>query len=133
MKNDARVNEAADKAEKEKIDKLNSADQLVFQTEKQLKEYGDKIPADKKTVIENALQQLREAHKKQDIAAVDAAMTSLNNAWTAASEEIYKAGQQAGSGQQGTQQPGGDNGHQNEGTGAGAGDNVQDVPYEEVK
>ena len=137
MKNDARVNEAADKVEKEKIDKLNSADQLVFQTEKQLKEYGDKIPGEKKTVIENAMQQLREAHKKQDIAAVDAAMTSLNNAWTAASEEIYKAGQQAGGGPQGTQQPGGqpggDNGHQNEGAGAGAGDNVQDVPYEEVK
>jgi molecular chaperone DnaK len=134
MKNDARVNEAVDKAEKEKIDKLNSADQLVFQTEKQLKEYGDKIPAEKKAVIENAMQQLREAHKKQDIAAVDAAMTSLNNAWTAASEEIYKAGQQAGGGgPQGTQQPGGDNGHQNEGAGTGAGDNVQDVPYEEVK
>jgi molecular chaperone DnaK len=135
MKNDAKANEATDKVEKEKIDKLNSADALVFQTEKQLKEYGDKIPADKKTVIENAAQQLREAHKKQDIAGIDAAMTSLNNAWTAASEEIYKAGQQAGGPQQGAQQPGGDNGHQNEGAGAGAGagDNVQDVPYEEVK
>lgn len=133
MKNDAKANEATDKAEKEKIDKLNNADALVFQTEKQLKEYGDKIPADKKTVIENAAQQLREAHKKQDIAAIDAAMTSLNNAWTAASEEIYKAGQQAGGPQQGAQQPGPDNGHQNEGASAGAGDNVQDVPYEEVK
>jgi molecular chaperone DnaK len=134
MKNDARANEATDKAEKEKVDKLNNADALIFQTEKQLKEYGDKIPADKKTVIENAAQQLREAHKKQDIAGIDAAMTSLNNAWTAASEEIYKAGQQAGGPQQGAQQPGGDNnGHQNEGAGASAGDNVQDVPYEEVK
>src|SRR5215510_10626687 len=135
MKNDAKANEATDKAEKEKIDKLNNADALIFQTEKQLKEYGDKIPADKKTVIENAAQQLRDAHKKQDIAGIDAAMTSLNNAWTAASEEIYKAGQQAGGPQQGAQQPGGDNGHQNEGAGAGAGagDNVQDVPYEEVK
>jgi molecular chaperone DnaK len=134
MNNDARANEATDKAEKEKVDKLNNADALIFQTEKQLKEYGDKIPADKKTVIENAAQQLREAHKKQDIAGIDAAMTSLNNAWTAASEEIYKAGQQAGGPQQGAQQPGGDNnGHQNEGAGASAGDNVQDVPYEEVK
>jgi molecular chaperone DnaK len=135
MKNDAKANEATDKAEKEKIDKLNSADALIFQTEKQLKEYGDKIPADKKTVIENAAQQLREAHKKQDIAGIDAATTSLNNAWTAASEEIYKAGQQPGGPQQGAQQPGADNGHQNEGAGAaaGAGDNVQDVPYEEVK
>ncbi len=133
MKNDAKANEATDKAEKEKIDKLNSADALIFQTEKQLKEYGDKIPADKKTVIENAAQQLREAHKKQDIAGIDAATASLNNAWTAASEEIYKAGQQGGGPQQGAQQPGGDNGHQNEGAGANAGDNVQDVPYEEVK
>jgi len=135
MKNDAKANEATDKVEKEKVDKLNNADALIFQTEKQLKEYGDKIPADKKTVIENAAQQLRDAHKKQDIAGIDAAMTSLNNAWTAASEEIYKAGQQAGGPQQGAQKPGGDNGHQNEGTGAGAaaGDNVQDVPYEEVK
>jgi len=135
MKNDAKANEATDKAEKEKVDKLNNADALIFQTEKQLKEYGDKIPADKKTVIENAAQQLREAHKKQDIAGIDSAMTSLNNAWTAASEEIYKAGQQQqqpGGAQQGAQQPGSDNGRpQNEG--AGAGDNVQDVPYEEVK
>jgi len=134
MKNDAKTNEASDKVEREKIDKLNSADQLIFSTEKQLKEYGDKIPADNKATIENALQQLREAHKKQDIPAVDAAMTSLNNAWTAASEKIYKGGEQAGTGPQGAQQPGGDNGHQNEGAGAGtAGDNVQDVPYEEVK
>src|SRR6476619_5000932 len=133
MKNDAKANEVTDKAEKEKVDKLNSADALIFQTEKQLKEYGDKIPADKKTVIENAAQQLKEAHKKQDIAAIDAATTSLNNAWTAASEEIYKAGQQAGGPQQGPQQPGAENGQQNEGAGTGAGDNVQDVPYEEVK
>ena len=134
MKNDAKANEATDKAEKEKVDKLNNADALIFQTEKQLKEYGDKIPAEKKTVIENAAQQLRDAHKKQDITAIDSAMTSLNNAWTAASEEIYKAGQPAGGPQQeGAQQPGGDNGHQNQGAGAEAGDNVQDVPYEEVK
>src|SRR5881394_2546351 len=130
MKEEQKANEATEKAEREKVDKLNSADALIFQTEKQLKEYGDKIPADKKTVIENAAQQLREAHKKQDIAGSDAATTSLNNAWTAASEEIYKAGQQAGGPQQGAQQPGGDNGHQNEGAGAGAGasagDNVQD-------
>ena len=134
MKNDAKANEATDKAEKEKVDKLNNADALIFQTEKQLKEYGDKIPAEKKTVIENAAQQLRDAHKKQDIAGIDSAMTSLNNAWTAASEEIYKAGQQPGGSQQeGARQPGGDNGHQNQGAGAAAGDNVQDVPYEEVK
>src|SRR6476660_6507482 len=96
MKNDARANEATDKVEKEKIDKMNAADALIFQTEKQLKEYGDKIPADKKTVIENAAEQLKEAHKKQDLAAIDSAMASLNSAWTAASEELYKATQQAG-------------------------------------
>ncbi len=107
---------------------------MIFQTEKQLKEYGDKIPADKKTAIETAAQKLKEAHKTQDIAAIDAATTELNNAWTAASEEIYKAGQQAGGPQQRcTTTRAGDNGQQNEGAGAGAGDNVQDVPYEEVK
>jgi molecular chaperone DnaK len=134
MKAEAKANEATDKAEKEKVEKLNTADALVFQTEKQLKEYGDKIPADKKTVIENAAEQLKEAHKKQDLAAIDSAMTSLNNAWTAASEEIYKASQQAGAG---AQQPGGEGTGQSAGPGQqGAGtadENVQDVPYEEVK
>jgi molecular chaperone DnaK len=129
MKNEAKVNEATDKAEKERVEKLNAADALVFQTEKQLKEYGDKIPADKKTVIENAAEQLKEAHKKQDIAAIESAMTSLNNAWTAASEEIYKASQQAGPGPQ-QQQPENGAGQQQQGTGN---ENVQDVPYEEVK
>jgi molecular chaperone DnaK len=131
MKNEAKANEATDKAEKEKVDKLNSADALVFQTEKQLKEYGDKIPADKKTVIENAVEQLKTAHKNQDLAAIDSAMASLNSAWTAASEELYKATQQAGA----QQQPGGANGNeqQHSESGTNAGDNVQDVPYEEVK
>jgi len=131
MKNEAKANEATDKAEKEKVDKLNSADALVFQTEKQLKEYGDKIPADKKTVIENAAEQLKTAHKNQDLAAIDSAMASLNSAWTAASEELYKATQQAGA----QQQPGGNGNEQQQHseTGTNAGDNVQDVPYEEVK
>jgi molecular chaperone DnaK len=131
MKAEAKANEATDKAEKEKVEKLNAADAMVFQTEKQLKEYGDKISADKKTVIENAVEQLREAHKKQDIAAIDAAMNSLNSAWTAASEEIYKASQQAGA-QTGTDTHGDNGGQQNTQTTSG-GDNVQDVPYEEVK
>jgi molecular chaperone DnaK len=107
MKNDAKVNEAADKAEKEKIEKLNTADSLVFQTEKQLKEYGEKIPADKKTAIETAVNKLKEAHKAQDIAAIDASMTELNNAWTAASQDIYNAQQQQPGG---AQQPGADAG-----------------------
>src|SRR6476469_6561003 len=96
MKNDAKANEENDKKEKEKVEKLNQADALIFQTEKQIKEYGDKIPADKKTVIENAAQQLTEAHKSQDIAAIDTAMAEMNTAWTAASEEIYKAQAAAG-------------------------------------
>jgi len=126
MKAEAKMNEASDKAEREKVDKLNAADSLVFQTEKQLKEYGDKIPADKKGAIETAVTKLKEAHKSQDLASVDTAMAELNAAWTAASQDIYNA-QQPG-------QPGGEqaNGGQ-QGTTGSAGDNVTDVPYEEVK
>lgn len=134
MKNEAKANETTDKAEREKVDKLNMADGMVFQTEKQLKEYGDKIPQDKRTVIENSVEQLKEAHKKQDIAAVDSALASLNAAWTAASQDIYNA--QAAAGAQAQQQPGGDGGAQQQpqGENAGAGgENVQDVPFEEVK
>lgn len=127
MKAEARANEATDKAEREKIDKLNAADSLVFQTEKQLKEYGDKIPADKKSAIESAAEKLKEAHKAQNIAEIDSASAALNAAWTAASEDIYKSqGGAADAGAQG-QQPG-------DGQGASTGaDNVTDVPYEEVK
>jgi molecular chaperone DnaK len=133
MKAEARANEATDKAEREKVEKLNAADSQVFQTEKQLKEYGDKIPADKKTAIEAAAEKLKEAHKAQDLAGIDTALAELNAAWTAASEDMYKASQQAGP------QPGADGGQsagtggQASDTGAGAGDNVTDVPYEEVK
>jgi molecular chaperone DnaK len=130
MKAEAKANEATDKAEREKVDKLNMADSLVFQTEKQLKEYGEKIPQDKRTVIENAAEQLKEAHKNQDIAAVDTAMASLNAAWTSASEDIYKT-QAEGAQQQQGPEPGA--GQQSNGTGATASDNVTDVPYEEVK
>jgi len=130
MKNEAKANEAADKAEREKIDKLNQADSLIFQTEKQLKEYGDKISADKKAPIETALQKLKDAHKTQDINAVDSSLTELNNAWTAASEEMYKASQGQGA-------PGGDgqpNSQQQENAQSNAGgDNVTDAEFEEVK
>jgi molecular chaperone DnaK len=134
MKAEAKANETSDKAAREKIDKINQADSLIFQTEKQLKEYGDKIPADKKAPIENALNKLKEAHKSQDIAAIDTATTEMNNAWTAASEELYKAtqgqaagGEQpgAGAGAGGNQQQGGNNG--------GGGENVTDAEFEEVK
>jgi molecular chaperone DnaK len=128
MKNEAKANEATDKAAREKVDKINQADSLIFQTEKQLKEYGDKIPADKKAPIETALNKLKEAHKSQDVNAIDAATTEMNNAWTAASEELYKAtqGEQAGG-----QQPGG--GGQQGGNNGGGGENVTDAEYEEVK
>jgi molecular chaperone DnaK len=96
MKAEAKANEATDKAEREKVDKLNAADSLVFQTEKQLKEYGEKIPAEKKTVIEKAAEKLKEAHKVQDIAGIDTAMAELNAAWTAASQDMYNSTQQDG-------------------------------------
>lgn len=126
MKAEAKANEATDKAEREKVDKLNAADSLVFQTEKQLKEYGDKIPADKKTAIETAVNKLKEAHKAQNLAGIDTAMAELNAAWTAASQDIYNTQQQGA-------QPEGGNGHGKQTADAGAGDNVTDVPYEEVK
>ena len=127
MKAEAKANEATDKEAREKVDKINQADSLVFQTEKQLKEFGDKIPADKKAPIETALNKLKEAHKQQDVAGIDTAMAEMNTAWTAASEEIYKAQQgnaQANAGT-GPQQP--------EGANTAAGDNVTDAEFEEVK
>jgi len=129
MKAEARANESTDKAAREKVDKINQADSLVFQTEKQLKEYGDKIPADKKAPIEAALNKLKDAHKSQDVAAIDAAVAEMNTAWTAASEELYKASQQAGG------QPGADQGGSaGAGHTAGAGgENVTDAEFEEVK
>ncbi|QEC66300.1 molecular chaperone DnaK [Panacibacter ginsenosidivorans] len=127
MKNEAKAHEAEDKIAREKVDKLNQADSMIFQTEKQFKEFGDKIPADKKAPIEAALNKLKDAHKAQDVAAVDAAMAEMNTAWTAASEEIYKA-QQAGGGAQ----PGPDAGA-NGNAGAANNETVTDAEFEEVK
>jgi molecular chaperone DnaK len=93
MKKEAKDNEEADKQAREKIDKLNAADSLIFQSEKQLKEFGEKLPADKKEPIEKALETLKEAHKSQDLDAIDKATAELNTVWQAASEELYKAGQ----------------------------------------
>lgn len=124
MKAEAKANEEADKQARERVEKINQADSLIFQTEKQLKEFGDKIPADKKAPIENALTKLKEAHKSQDLAQIDTAVTEMNNAWTAASEEIYKAQQQQGGPEQAQQQP-----NQND----GGADNITDAEYEEVK
>ena len=130
MKDEATANAEADKKEKERIDKLNQADSMIFQTEKQLKDVGDKLPADKKAPIEAALNKLKEAHKAQDIAGVDAAMTELNTVFQAASQEMYNA-QNA----QGGAQPGPDFGQQQANNNAGGAKDggVTDVDFEEVK
>ena len=134
MKDEAASNAEEDKKAKERIDKLNSADALIFQTEKQLKDYGDKIPAEKKQPIEDALKELREAHQKQEVDAIDAAMNKLNTSWQAASEEMYKATQ--GQAQQGPQDQGQQQGGQQAGQGdekkGGNDDEVTDVDFEEV-
>ncbi len=127
MKNEAKANEASDKLEKERVEKVNGADSLIFQTEKQLKEYGEKIPADKKAPIEAALEKLKEAHKAQDLAGIDTAMAEMNTAWTAASEDMYKATQEGGA-----QQPGADTGGAEPQQGSSE-SKVEDVPFEEVK
>ncbi|MDX9882028.1 MAG: molecular chaperone DnaK [Prolixibacteraceae bacterium] len=127
MKDEAKANEAADKAAREKVDKLNQADSLIFQTEKQLKEFGDKLPADKKGPIEAALNKLKEAHKAQDLAAIDAATAELNNVFQAASQEMYNAQANAQPGPDaGTQANAGGNGQAKDGE-------VTDVDFEEVK
>ena len=125
MKNEAKANEEADKEVRERVEKLNMADGLIFNSEKQLKEYGDKIPEDKKTPIETAINELREAHKAEDIARIDTAVETLNGAWAAASEHMYAQGQDgAGAADGGAQQ----------GQPAGEGsDAVADAEYEEVK
>lgn len=125
MKAEAEQNAAADKAEREKIDKMNQADSMIFTTENFLKDNGDKIPADKKPGIEQALQQLKDAHKAGDVAAIDSAINNLNTVMQAASQQMYQGGQQAGpQGAQGGQQAqGGNDGAQD----------VQDADFEEVK
>jgi molecular chaperone DnaK len=129
MKAEAKANEASDKIEKERVEKLNQADSLIFQTEKQLKEFGEKIPADKKGAIETALNTLKEAHKTGDVAQVDTALEAMNAAWTAASEDIYKAQQEAGAGA-----PGADaNAGQGQANGGASNDTVEDAQFEEVK
>jgi molecular chaperone DnaK len=120
MKNEAKANEDADKEVRERVEKLNKADNLIFSSEKQLKEYGDKIPADKKGAIESALEELRAAHKSENIAGIDGAEEKLQAAWMAASEDMYKAGGEP----QGEPQA----------ANAGANDGgVADAEYEEVK
>ena len=129
MKAEAEQNAASDKAEREKIDKLNQADSMIFTTENFLKDNGDKIPADKKPGIEQALQQLKDAHKAADVAAIDSAIANLNNVMQAASAQMYQGGAQPGAGAQAgagaqQQQAGGD---------AKSDETIQDADFEEVK
>ncbi|MBP5629632.1 MAG: molecular chaperone DnaK [Bacteroidaceae bacterium] len=124
MKAEAQANAEADKKEREAIDKKNQADSMIFQTENQLQELGDKLPADKKPAIEAALQKLKDAHKSGDIPAIDAAIAELNAAWQAASAQMYQQGQQAGP------QPGADQGGAQPNQGK---DDIQDADFEEVK
>ena len=124
MKREAEANAEADKKAKEKADKLNEADAMIFQTEKQLKEFGDKLPADKKGAIEGALSELKTAYDSKDLGNIEAALNKINTVWQQASEDLYKAQQDGATGQPnagGQQQQGGNT------------DNVQDVDFEEVK
>ena len=129
MKDEAAANAEADKKEKERIDTINKADSMIFQTEKQLKEYGDKLPADKKQPIEAALQKLKDAHKAQDVTAINSAIDELNNVFQAASQEMYNAQQQQGGAQQGA--PHAD--QQQQANNGGKDQEVTDVDFEEVK
>lgn len=130
MKEEAKANEQADKDAREQVDKLNAADSLIFQTEKQLKEFGDKLPEDKKDPIQKALETLKEVHKNKDMDGIEKATAELNTVWQAASEEMYKASQ-ASSGQPGGPQPGTPE-PEDQGDKKGD-DEVTDVDFEEVK
>ena len=123
MKKEAEANADADKKAKEEVEKVNAADAMIFQTEKQLKDYGDKLSDDKKKPIEDALEGLKKAHESKDLAAIDSAMETINTAWTAASEEMYKATQEQ-QGAEGAAQPNAE---------GGGADDVTDVDFEEVK
>ncbi|NLP57565.1 molecular chaperone DnaK [Lutibacter sp. B1] len=126
MKADAEANADADKKAKETAEKINAADSMIFQTEKQLKEFGDKLSADKKAPIESALEELKKAHESKDLAQIDAAMEKINEAWKVASEEMYKAQQEA-------QAQGAPTGEAETAQPKSEGDNVEDVDFEEVK
>lgn len=132
MKREADANAEADKKAKEEAEKINEADSMIFQTEKQLKEFGDKIPAEKKGAIESALTDLKSAHASRDLAKISAAITGMNTAWQAASEDMYKAQQQAGP-QSGSGNTGAGQQQGNAGQGGGNTENVTDVDFEEVK
>ena len=137
MKDEAAANADDDKKAKEKIDKINQADSLIFQTEKQLKEFGDKLPADKKAPIEDALKKLKEAHKNQDSDAIETAMNELNTVFQAASQEMYNQGAQGGEQGADFQDANVNNPYAGQGGSEddkkSGDDDIQDVDYEEVK
>ncbi|GAB4257107.1 MAG: molecular chaperone DnaK [Saprospiraceae bacterium] len=127
MKREAEANAEADRQARERVEKLNAADSLIFQTEKQLKDYGDKIPADKRSAIDAALNDLKEAHKAEDLDKIDSATAALNTAWQAASQELYQAAQEQ-------QQAGGETSGEAGDSGSDNGsEDVTDVEFEEVK
>jgi len=123
MKKEAEANADADKTAKETADKVNGADGMIFQTEKQLKEFGEKLSDDKKAPIEEALKELKSAHESKDLPTIDSAMEKINAAWTAASEEMYKAGEEAKGASADTQEE----------PSTSSPDDVTDVDFEEVK
>jgi molecular chaperone DnaK len=125
MKAEAAANSETDKLAREKVEKLNEADNLIFQTEKQIKEFGDKIPADKKSDLESSLNSLKEAHKSQDISSIDAAISNLNTIWQAATQEMYQGGQAGDPNAGQDSNASGQSGNNNNG-------DVTDVEYEEV-
>jgi len=133
MKAEAEANADADRKEREKVDKLNAADTLVFQTEKQLKEFGEKIPAEKKGAIETAVADLKAAHEAQDLDKIETATAALNTAWQAASQDMYQAGQEGPTADAGAGGAGGAGADQGGNAGGGAGEDVQDVEFEEVE
>ncbi len=128
MKKEAEANAETDKQEKEKIEKINQADSLIFQTEKQLKEYGDKLSEDNRTKINSALESLKKAHSEQNVEGIDAAMNELNTVWQGAAQEMYAAGGEGAP--QGA--PGADAGAAGGAQAGGSADDVSDVEYEEV-
>jgi len=139
MKEEAKAHEEEDKKQKEQIEKLNQADALIAQTDKQIKDYGDKLPADKKKPIEDALQKLKDAHQKQEMETIDTAMDELNKAWQEASQDLYNAQQQQGqqggqeAGTEGQAQDAGQESSSDEQQSSGSDDEVTDVDFEEVK
>lgn len=126
MKAEAEANADADKVAREKADKLNEADGMIFQTEKQLNEFGDKLSEDKKKPIEDALEELKKAYETKDLDVIQPALDAINEAWKVASEEMYKAQAEA-------QQNGTESDAQDTTEDSGSGDNVEDVDFEEVK